>query len=883
MANNNHFELNLDTLAPTGSITRVAPFMNTNGNLTIGRDITDAVVMKVWFNDSATGSESDATYPSAWEAFAVTKQTEFSSNGTYYYHLQLMDSVNNKSVIYDTASMIYDTSAPEISNVYLADSTEQGDSTPRTKSTTIKWKFVYTETGGSGVARYLIHATDMATDIDVSAAAASPVSGTLTFDQGVQDGTKTVTVTMWDNAGNVSQSVSATIILDTQLDKPTMVVTKHNDSSVIIPDNGHINYHEIDINLSCDDTGVVGYKVWEDGDTEPAYTEQSEGTLNVDLTMTLSANDGTKIIHAKVKDISGNETAADNFTVVIDTVKPVVSLTTDVNLISNVSGSNTATLTLSATDAAGNIAAWDLTANGTSIKGATTTMPESFSLTSANSLVEGSNTIVLSATDEAGNSNTSTVTITLDTTAPTVTIGTLSGTSNGWYNAEFDIPVTMADDHFSRCYAWVDTTQNNTNYGSTTPITTLPSIKISSSDVNWAALSDNATIYVHIVAFDSVGNMGADHKAFKYDHTAPETPTVNFGQGAYDNVNASITITASDATSGLGEGALMRVTGDITDGTTTDQWEAYASSRNVTLTSGDGMKNVYVTVKDVAGNVSSQSAAAVAELDTVDPSVILTLFEADGTTTKPAFSPVRSFELHVAITDDNIGDVTFKCWGDWNTIDDQSTGIAKADAPVITYNPETGYQYMVVTGYCTNTVDSSTSQALKRIYVEATDSAGNVTETPISFTYDIGAPTVVVSDPDYNIISTIHEYRLANVTATSDYADEVKFTFTPSEDISEYKVCAYKDRADAEAVVNPGSEIPILMTNQSSNMSGTGLILANTSTQCLLKGADYETAIRARYETAPESVDGAHFVVVYVKDKSGQWSEAADFTVVSGN
>jgi hypothetical protein len=49
-----------------------------------------------------------------------------------------MDSVNNKSVIYDTASMIYDTSAPEISNVYLADSTEQGDSTPRTKSTTIK-------------------------------------------------------------------------------------------------------------------------------------------------------------------------------------------------------------------------------------------------------------------------------------------------------------------------------------------------------------------------------------------------------------------------------------------------------------------------------------------------------------------------------------------------------------------------------------------------------------------------------------------------------------------------------------------------------------------------------------------------------------------------
>jgi hypothetical protein len=63
MANNNHFDLQLDTLAPSGSITRPGQFINANDNLTIVKG--DATYMKVWFNSSSTGAKTDAEYSAA--------------------------------------------------------------------------------------------------------------------------------------------------------------------------------------------------------------------------------------------------------------------------------------------------------------------------------------------------------------------------------------------------------------------------------------------------------------------------------------------------------------------------------------------------------------------------------------------------------------------------------------------------------------------------------------------------------------------------------------------------------------------------------------------------------------------------------------------------
>ena len=48
MANNNHFELTLDTLAPTGSISGLGEFEKENKPLVI--DGGDAAFKKVWFD-----------------------------------------------------------------------------------------------------------------------------------------------------------------------------------------------------------------------------------------------------------------------------------------------------------------------------------------------------------------------------------------------------------------------------------------------------------------------------------------------------------------------------------------------------------------------------------------------------------------------------------------------------------------------------------------------------------------------------------------------------------------------------------------------------------------------------------------------------------------
>ena len=158
------------------------------------------------------------------------------------------------------------------------------------------------------------------------------------------------------------------------------------------------------------------------------------------------------------------------------------------------------------------------------------------------------------------------------------------------------------------------------------------------------------------------------------------------------------------------------------------------------------------------------------------------------------------------------------------------------------------------------------------------DNAGNVNEGTIKaeFTYDTTAPTVAVSDIDYNIISKIHELRRSTATTTvaNKYSDECNFIFTPNENIKAYKVCAYANQTAAEA--GSAADTPIPTTAGSANMSATGLD-SDAAVICKIKGADFEMAIGGDSSDSGQ-YDGAHIVVVYVQDMGGTWSVAAEFT-----
>ena len=868
MANNNHFNLTLDTIAPTGSITRPGEYINKNGNLAIAY-AGEPVYMKVWFNDTANGTKSDEGYLNGqWEAVSPTKLTDFKTDGVYYYHLVLMDSVNNESTVYNTAFIGFDTTSPTVSNFAMEDP-DTGSTTILKTKTGVKYSFNVSESGAgsSGLARFVITGNDIDT-IDAPITGGTSYSGAFDFKSGTEDGQKTVQIVVYDVAGNASTPVTATIKLDTQLGTPVLALETTSGDS--LPE--YINYREIKTHLTVEDDDIVGYKIWEgDADAEPtdwtAHTPTAGTDFDLVQLFTISAGNGLKTINAKVKDEAGNEKSAAAATVTLDTTDPVVTLTSNVSIISNVSGYNTATLTLGGSDSPAGVKSYILKCGDTTISSGTT-IPATFALTSAESMVEGDNTITLIVEDNAGNTNSATVTIKLDTTKPTVSIGTL----NAWYTAKPAITITYSDNvGVTKIYAWTNTTATDTVVPS--GVSELePSGSpqtISSSSITGSPVQSENN-YMHVKVVDSVGNVEYAHAKFGYDSVVPVTPTVTFTQDAYTSTSATINITSSDATSGL---ASMRVAGDISNPTTADGWEEYASTRSVTLVTPDGLKHVTVIVKDVAGNISAISAQAECELDTSKPTGSIALFEPDGTATKANVSPVDEFVAHVSASDDNLGGYKYKIYGDFNTTSGSSQGITEALAEWVDYTPDSGKTYVSLSGlYCT------AGNGKKTIYIKVMDNAGNINDGTLKaeFTYDTTAPTVVVSDVDYNIISKVNELRRSTATTTiaGKYSDECNFVFTPNEYIKAYKVCAYVDQAAAEA--GSAADAPIPTAAGSANMAATGLN-QNTAVNCKIKGADFEVAIGGASSDSGQ-YDGAHIVVVYVQDMGGTWSVAAEFT-----
>lgn len=93
--------------------------------------------------------------------------------------------------------------------------------------------------------------------------------------------------------------------------------------------------------------------------------------------------------------------------------------------------------------------------------------------------------------------------------------------------------------------------------------------------------------------------------------------TINSGASVTTSTTVTLSITSSDA-------AAMKIwgiNGVATEGDAT--WETFASTKSVTLTSGDGSKTVYVKVRDSVYNESSASSATIT-LSTAIPTITVT-------------------------------------------------------------------------------------------------------------------------------------------------------------------------------------------------------------------------------------------------------------------
>lgn len=865
MANNNHFALTLDTLAPSGSISGLKDYEKENKLLTI--DGGDATFKKVWFDnldESSVSKDCDGYKNAAWEAKDLAVTSAFNTTGVYYYHLVLMDDVNNESEIYTLGPVHYDKDVPVVENVYIKDSR---NNTSNTNEITLTFGFDYSDVG-TGVQKAVVTGDIENAPVEIQLVASnSHYEGTLKLKKDeatgeVVDGEKSITVVVYDAADNVSAAAKSNVILlDRDLDKPTLLI-KNRETGANLP--AYINYREYTASLSSIENNIVAYKIWEGSaeDAPEAWVEQSAGTLDVDVAMEFSASDGEKTVRAIVKDVAGNTTEADIRTTIIDSVAPTAEINTDRTIISKVAGFNKAILTFGATadnENGSGINYYELRRNGEKIAFGTA-VPENHEVT-VDTLADGIYKYTLMVRDQALNETVSEeVSIKIDTTKPTLSITQL----NAWYTKTFDVNVSYSDaSALESMVAWTSTVAND-EAASTDFISMQPTTTIAAKDITWNVVESDSN-YVHVMLVDEVGNTSFAHCKFGYDTVAPEIKTCKFTQGAYPSEDATIQLTFEDATSGVVE---MRVSGDITDETADGVWEPIVTTRNVKLTDKDGTKTVLVEIRDAAGLTSSKEITC--ELDRTFPTPVLTVYEADLINTKAEHSALATFGLRLEIQGDDLqGGVEYKIYGDFTYDAQSAAGINEGDAEWKPFVTDDGKTYMSIRNlYCT------AGDGTKKIYVTVKDNAGN--ETPLAdpkvFVYDTTAPTVAVGDIDFNRISKIHVERRQNAEVIiGKYADETHFTVTPDSVIQAYKVCAYLDASAAAAVENVAAEIAIGTTHGSVNMAATGLKSADPI-QSMIRGADYEAALGEA-----GTVDGAHIVVVYVQDLAGTWSIAAQF------
>lgn len=818
-ANTNHFGLTLDTVAPKGSISAQASY-NAQGKVTITYD-SDASQMKVWYTSSPVGSKSDSNYPTEWEAVAKEKNTAFTSDGTYYYHVVFKDSVANESEVFNSDAIVYETSAASVTSVTI------NDNAAYTKSRTGN-KITFTFT----TALTAISSVTMTGDI-----VGSPVIITLTEDEiaarsatrnfdftsSAAQGIQTVTITLVTVAGN-SSSASDAITLDTTTASGTLTL-RNSTNTANLPT--HINYTAIGVRIDCTDEDWASYVITgpfsehsegdEAGTIRGAVTASEKINKYVFKTITLNAGDGVKTINARIYDNAGNETILTAASVTLDQTKPVVVLSLSKDIISRQTHFNSSTLTIGVTETGSSTASYSINIDEDAVKSGEGIPPTTFEITADMLATEGTHTISVSVTDGSGNTGSTNKDIKLDVTSPEVitpTItnyggyigGNLVDTEAGFIRLN-QISVTSGATDASAIeysYCWINNKATDTTLPADSYRQVGAKTSFDYSAIKTDTISEGAANYVHVAYIDEVGNIAFGHSAgVIIDTVVPNAGSISGLPTICHKTANIISINPNDTNISVGHG-WYKLWGDIKAAATETvaTWTAYngpSVSIEFTGASASATKTIYLKWRDAAGNVQAADVASAAtQLDTVAPTASLTLVDtSDAITIAGSKRSINTFKARVSGSDDEgtgnasayvlygnikIGSTTYPtslktynastayAVGDFVTfvvegqeqirrITEAGTYTTWAALEAASSDAFTALTY--TTGkqyYLTDTITGTVAQGANPVYLKVRDDAGNVSDVVTqSFIYDTTAPVATVGNVDRSIISKVHE------------------------------------------------------------------------------------------------------------------------------
>ena len=405
--------------------------------------------------------------------------------------------------------------------------------------------------------------TDDATTVtcQLDAAAAVACMDTVSY-QSLADGQHTFTLGGTDGAGNTATK-TYTWTVDTSA--PTVTITTEPPN----PTNTTSARFEFTIGtsstVSCQlDSGAAV------ACTSPqTYSGLAEGNHTFTLRGTNTAG----------------QTTTQVYTWQVDTTPPAVSITSQP--------------AANSPDAAGQFA---FTVNGASTVTCALDAgtPATCSGTYPYSLPDGSHTFALKAVDLAGNVTTKSVTWTIDTVAPAITLGSMPPN-----------PSTSAAAQFAFTVSGATSTTCKLDSGSAMACTTAAS---------YSGLSDGNHTFT-ITATDAATNVATKTYAWLIDTVAPSLSITSAPSGSVNTTSAHITFTAgADAVS---------VTCALDGGA------AAACSGAVDYTGlADGSHTFTVRASDAAGNTASRQATWT--VDTTAPSVMITSYPPDPTNSRTA-------------------------------------------------------------------------------------------------------------------------------------------------------------------------------------------------------------------------------------------------------
>ncbi|MDP2595027.1 Ig-like domain-containing protein [Alteromonas stellipolaris] len=630
----------IDTTAPTLTLENLGSTGDTTPTLSGTTDLPEGNTVTLVVTDSAGNTQTINALVDANGSFSVDVPNAL-DDGDFTVTASATDSAGNTANANTTGNV--DSEAPLLT---LDTQGATSDVTP-------------TITGTSDVAPGTLVTITVVDANGNSQSFQAAVQGDGTFSADVPsalaEGDFTVKATVSDAQGNTATANETNGSIDTQAPIVTVnPLDSGNDTTPIISGNTDLPEGAVVVITVTDsngDTQTINALVDADGNfATEVLSPLPEGDYSVEVTAT---------------DDAGNSTTASEDGGNIDTTAPVLSLNpqgTGNDETPNISGSTDlatgSTVTLTITDSAGNTQTFNVIVDSNG----------DFSADVPDAILDGSYTVTASASDDAGNTTTTSDTGTLDTSAPALTLDaqvtvsdttpTISGTTDlpagstvtlfvtdsagntqtftalvdASGNFSADVPAPLAEGDYSVTATATDSngnsasvTDNNGIVDTVAPVISLdalgsnndttPTISgttdLAAGETVTVSITDNAgNIQTVTATVDANGNFTVDVPAalVEGDYTVTATANDDAGNSASANATGTIDTTAPTLTldpQGLGNDTTPTISGS------TDLAEGSVVSLVITDSAGN-IQTVTATV-DAAGNFTVDVPAALAE------------------------------------------------------------------------------------------------------------------------------------------------------------------------------------------------------------------------------------------------------------------------------